>query len=214
MTAGMNGFEQAMTQTLGKDSFERIRKVKVGIAGAGGLGSNCALFLVRSGFKIFKIVDFDVVEFSNLNRQFYFASQVGRKKVEALRENLLLINPALAIEVLPEKIEQHNVAKLFADCHVVVEALDRAEYKKLVVEAYMGTGKLLVAASGLAGWGRSDGIKIHKVKDNFYLVGDLVSEAGPGCPALAPGVNVAAAKQADVVLSYFLGGQRVPAGAG
>ncbi|MCL6634621.1 MAG: ThiF family adenylyltransferase, partial [Peptococcaceae bacterium] len=123
----------------------------------------------------------------------------------ALLENLLLVNPRLSIEALPDKIEQSNVAGLFACCDVVVEALDRAEYKRMLVEAYLDSGKLLVAASGLAGWGRSDGIKVRRVKENFYLVGDLVSEAGPDCPALAPRVNVAAAKQADVILSYFLG---------
>lgn len=201
----MNDFEKTLAQILGKENLDRIQKVKVGLAGAGGLGSNCAQFLVRSGFKKFKIVDFDVVEETNLNRQFYFASQVGRLKVEALKENLLLINPDLEIEVLPERIEKETLESLFGECDVVVEALDTAGCKRMVAEAYMNSGKLLVSASGLAGWGRSDGITVHRVKGNFFLVGDLVSEAGPRLPVLAPGVNVAAAKQADVVLSYFLG---------
>lgn len=205
----MNDFEKALAEILGEENLARIQKVKVGIAGAGGLGSNCALFLVRCGFKRLRIVDFDVVENSNLNRQFFFASQVGRRKVEALKENLLLINPDLEMEALPERIEQGAAKDLFADCDAVVEALDRAEHKRIVVEAYINSGKLLVAASGLAGWGKSDGIKVHRVKDTFYLVGDLVSEVGPDCPALAPGVNVAAAKQADVVLSYFIDGGEV-----
>lgn len=200
----MNDFEKALAKILGEENLARIQKVKVGIAGAGGLGSNCALFLVRCGFRKFRIVDFDVVENSNLNRQFFFTAQVGRRKVDALKENLLLINPDLIIEALPERIERGAVLNLFSDCDAVVEALDRVEYKKMIVEAIMNTGKLLVAASGLAGWGRSDGIKIHRVKEHFYMVGDLVSEVGPNCPVLAPGVNVAAAKQADVVLSYYL----------
>lgn len=201
----MNDFEQALADILGPENLARIQKVKVGIAGAGGLGSNCALFLARSGFKKFKIADFDLVEYSNLNRQFYFAGQVGRPKVEALKENLLQVNPALEIETLAVKIEQENAREMFTDCDALVEALDRAEYKKMLVEAYLNSGKLLVAASGLAGWGLSDGIRTSRVRENFYLVGDLVSEVQPGRPALAPGVNVAAAKQADVVLSCFLG---------
>ncbi|NPV26545.1 MAG: sulfur carrier protein ThiS adenylyltransferase ThiF [Firmicutes bacterium] len=200
----MNDFEKALAEILGQANLRKIQQVRVGIAGAGGLGSNCALFLVRSGFRRFRLVDFDVVEYSNLNRQFYFAAQVGRRKVEALKENLLLINSNLVIEALPVKIEPANVKNLFADCDVVVEALDRPEYKKMVVETYLNAGPLLVAASGLAGWGRSDNIKVHQLKDKFYLIGDLVSEAGPTCPALAPGVNVAAAKQADVILNHFL----------
>jgi len=203
--AAVNDFEKSLETVLGAENLSKIQAVKIGIAGAGGLGSNCAQFLVRSGFKKFRIVDFDIVESSNLNRQFYFASQVGFKKVEALRENLLLINSGLEIEVLPERIKRKDVKNLFNDCDVVVEALDRVEYKKMVIEAYINSGKLLVAASGLAGWGRSDGIRIHRVGGNFFLVGDLLSEAGPDSPAVAPGVNVAAAKQADVILNYILG---------
>lgn len=203
----MNEFEKALAGVLGEKNLAGIQKVKTFIAGAGGLGSNCALYLARSGFKKFRIVDFDVVEYGNLNRQFYFAAQVGYRKVEALKENLLLVNAGLEIEALPEKIHRENVTEFFPGCDVVVEALDDARSKKILVEAYLesqDSDKLLVAASGLAGWGKSDGIKVHRIKDNFYIVGDMTSEAGPGCPPLAPGVNVAAAKQADVVLSYFL----------
>lgn len=201
----MNPFETTLAATLGPENLARIQRVKVGIAGAGGLGSNCAAFLVRCGFKKLKIVDFDRVEAGNLNRQFFFAGQVGRLKVDALAENLRKINPDLAIETLAVRIEKTGVAELFSDCHVVVEALDRPEYKKLLVETYLSTDKLVVAASGLAGWGRSDGIVVRRLKENFYLVGDLVSEVAPGCPPMAPGVAVAAAKQVDVVLSYLLG---------
>jgi sulfur carrier protein ThiS adenylyltransferase len=129
---------------------------------------------------------------------------VGRRKVEALRENLLMINPDLEIEALTERIEYDTIETLFTDCDVVVEALDGASDKRMVAEAYMNSVKLVVAASGLAGWGKSDDIAIHRIKDNFFLVGDLVSGIAPDRPALAPKVNVAAAKQADVILSYFL----------
>jgi len=205
MVNDMNSFEKALSELLGKDNLAKIQNVKVGIAGAGGLGSNCALFLVRCGFKKFRIVDSDTVEISNLNRQFYFAAQVGRRKVEALRENLLSINPGLEIEAYTKRITQGNIEGLYADCDVVVEALDGATDKRLVAEAYMNSGKLVVAASGIAGWGRIDDITVHRIKDNFFLVGDLTSETAPDLPPLAPRVNVAAAKQADVIVSYVLG---------
>lgn len=201
----MNEFEQALGRYLSQEQLDRIRSVKVGIAGAGGLGSNCAAALVRTGFRHIKIADFDVVDFSNLNRQFYFVQQAGRTKVEALRENLNHINPAANIEIAPIKLEADNVAEFFADCDVVVEAFDCAEYKKLVVETYLGSSKLLVAASGLAGWGDSDRIKVHRMRENFYIIGDLATGIGPDTPPLAPCVFIAAAKQADVVLSYALG---------
>ncbi len=61
-----------------------------------------------------------------------------------------------------------------------------------------------MAASGLAGWGNSDQIVTHKIKENFYLVGDLVSQVCQDLPPISPRVNIAAAKQADVILSYIL----------
>ena len=201
----MNSFEQALRRYLSPEQLDRIRSIKVGIAGVGGLGSNCAAALVRTGFRHIKIIDFDAVDHSNLNRQFYFIEQTGSPKVDALKQNLNQINPAANIETAQIKLESHNAAELFADCDVVVEAFDRPEYKKLIVETYLNSGKLLVAASGLAGWGDSDRIKVHRVKENFYLIGDQVTGIGPDTPPLAPCVLIAAAKQADVVLSYALG---------
>lgn len=200
----MNEFIKALTNTFGPENLIKIQKTRIGLAGAGGLGSNCAQFLVRSGFCNFTLVDYDRVEFSNLNRQFFFLDQVGKPKVEALQENLLQINPDLNIRVNQVKIESSNVAHLFTDCDVVIEALDNPEYKRLVVETYLNSQKLLVAVSGLAGWGTSEQIKIRKLKEHFYLVGDLVSGVSKEQPPVAPGVVVAAAKQADIVLSYVL----------
>ena len=200
----MSGLTGALAGYLGQDALTRIRAVRVGIAGAGGLGSNCAQYLVRCGFCRLRLVDFDVVEAANLNRQFYFAAQTGQKKVAALKENLLRIEPGLSIEAMAERITRENVLELFGDLDVVVEALDQAQTKVLVVESLLGRVGCLVAASGLAGWGDPDAITVRRVRADFYLVGDLVSAVGPGRPPLAPRVNVAAAKEADAVLSWVL----------
>jgi len=200
----MNPFETGLCRYLGPEELERIRATRVGIAGAGGLGSNCAWMLVRSGFTEFIIVDNDRVEASNLNRQFFFARQVGMTKVQALAENLLAINPDVKVMTMDTLVTQENVSSLFADRDVVIEAFDQAQAKRMIVEACLGTGKFLVAASGLAGCGDADRIKTHKMKDNFYIVGDLVTQVSPECPPLSPCVTVAAAKQADLVLEFAL----------
>ena len=202
----MNVFEQGVGRYLTPDDLARIRGVRVGLAGAGGLGSNCAWMLARSGFADFVIVDHDVVDASNLNRQFYFASQVGRPKVDALRQNLLEINPGLSIQAVAARVSSANATSLFAACHAVVEAFDGAHDKKMFVEAMLPTGKFLVAASGLAGHGDSDRIRTHRLKENFFMVGDLVSETSVECPPLAPCVTLAAAKQADLILHWALRG--------
>lgn len=203
----MNAFEKGVEKYIGTEAITKIRAVHVGIAGAGGLGSNCAFNLVRCGFRKFTIVDFDKVESSNLNRQFFFTRQVGKSKVEMLKENLIAINPDLDIKAIHDRIDAANIDGFFYQCDVVVEAFDQPDCKKMIVEKYMHSEKLLVAASGVCGWGNSDRIRVKKVRDNFFVVGDHVSEVSETCPPLSPCVNIAAAKQADIVLTYIIRGQ-------
>ncbi len=200
----MDAFRKDLIQKFGEAKFAKIEKARIGIAGAGGLGSNGAACLVRVGFKRFTIADFDLVDPSNLDRQFYFEDQVGMKKVEALRTNLLRINPCLELQMLPVKLEPANILETFQDCDVVVECLDRAEAKSMLVSALLSSGKLIVSASGLGGYGSSDDLKIRKLKPNLIMIGDLASDIEQS-PALSPRVCIVAAKQADVVLEFVAG---------
>lgn len=200
----MNEFNKALQEIWGGERLRAIQNVKVGIAGAGGLGSNCAVNLVRSGFKKLVVVDFDVVEFSNLNRQFYFLNQVGMVKVEALKHNLMQINPDLELELWQDRIEAINVSKFFNDCQVIVEAFDQADAKRLLIEYWVNSGKFVVAASGVAGYGASDQIKTHCFRNDLMIVGDFQSAVGKDMPAVSPRVNLVAAKQADIILERVL----------
>ena len=196
-------FRDNVSKKLGKENFKKIRDARIGIAGAGGLGSNCALNLVRAGAANLTIVDFDVIEAANLDRQFYFLYQVGMRKVEALKANLLRINPDLELRMVNKKIEENNIDKIFGECDIVAECLDTAECKTMLLEKLLRMKKFVVAVSGLGGIGASDDIKTHRVKDNLIIIGDLKSDI---ChkPALSPRVNVAAAKQADAILEYVI----------
>ncbi len=200
----IDAFRQDLIKKLGEAKLAKIEQARIGIAGAGGLGSNCAACLARVGFRNFTIVDFDQIEPSNLDRQFYFEDQVGMKKVEALRTNLLRINPQLELQMLPVKLEPGNIPEIFRACDVVVECLDRAEAKSMLVSALLSSGKLIVSASGLGGYGASDDLKVLKMRPNLVLVGDLASDIEKS-PALSPRVSIAAAKQADVVLEFVAG---------
>lgn len=199
----MNDFEIGLTRYLKNEQLEKIQQTSVGIAGAGGLGSNCAIMLVRSGFKKITLVDFDEVDLSNLNRQNYFMEQVGESKVFALADILRKINPDLELNIVNDKITKDNIREIFFSCDIIIEALDKPECKILVVEEFAGVKELLVAVSGLAGFGNSDRIKTHKINNQFYIVGDLVSGIDQ-LPPLAPGVTIAAAKQVDLVVEYVL----------
>lgn len=200
-----NPFETGLLRYYTASELKKIQSVRVGVAGAGGLGSNCAALLARSGFKRLTVVDFDAVDASNLNRQNYVLSQLGRPKVEALAETLRQINPDIAVVARNCKIDGANARALFRCCDILVEALDRAEEKKMFVETFLNEGKFLVAASGIAGCGASDRIATHRIKKNFYIVGDLESGVDQA-PPLAPCVAIAAAKQADLVLARVLRG--------
>jgi len=200
----MNDFEYGLEKYIGRERLEKLQKIKVGIAGAGGLGSNCAFNLARSGFKKLKIVDFDIVEPANLNRQFYFIDQIGMPKVEALKKNLERINPDLELEIFQLKIDAGNIVELFSDCDVIVEAFDNVAGKTLLAEKFYSSGKLVVCASGLGGWGNTDDIKVRKVHPKFYMVGDMMTEVNNDIPPISPRVNITAAKQADIVLDYII----------
>ncbi|WP_018248046.1 sulfur carrier protein ThiS adenylyltransferase ThiF [Orenia marismortui] len=203
----MNDFEKSLLRYIREEGLERLQSLKVGIGGAGGLGSNSAFNLVRSGFKHFVIVDFDKVEYSNLNRQFYFSEQVGQEKVLALKENLLKINPDLEIETIIERVNGDNIIRFFDDCDIIVEAFDEIKSKKMIVDKYINSNKFLVSASGLAGWGDTDKIHTKKFNDKFYIVGDFTTEVSADNPPLSPRVNIVAAKQADLILEAVLEGR-------
>ncbi|MFA6358082.1 MAG: sulfur carrier protein ThiS adenylyltransferase ThiF [Candidatus Omnitrophota bacterium] len=201
----MESWIEDLNKKIGADNFKKIQAAKIGLAGAGGLGSNCALNLVRVGFKRITIVDFDIVMPANLDRQFYFLDQVGMSKVEALKINLLKVNPDLDLKIIKEKIQKSNVEKFFGDCDVIVECLDQADYKSMLVESALVLNKFVVAVSGVGGIGASDDIKVHQIKKNFIIVGDLKSDIKIK-PALSPRVNIAAAKQADLILDFVVRG--------
>ena len=181
-----------------------LESVRVGIAGAGGLGSNCAMHLVRAGVKHITIADFDVVNESNLNRQFFFRDQIGQKKVEAIKVNLLRIEPDADIRAVDMRLDASSAREIFADCGIVVEAFDAVDAKVMLVSAFASSGKKLVTASGLAGWGRSNAMKVRKM-GNIVAIGDGETSVGDGAAPVSPRVGIAAAMEANAVVSLLLG---------
>jgi sulfur carrier protein ThiS adenylyltransferase len=181
-----------------------LEAARVGIAGAGGLGSNCAMHLVRAGVRHLTVVDFDVVNESNLNRQFFFRDQLGLKKVEALKANLLRIDPGADIRSVDLRLAAASARESFADCDIVVEAFDVVEAKAMLVAALAPSGKRIVTASGLAGWGRSNAMQVRRM-GNIVAVGDGETAVGENTAPASPRVGIAAAMQANSVVAMLLG---------
>jgi len=187
------------------DVLAVLRRSSVGIAGAGGLGSNVAVSLARAGIGRLVIADFDKVEPSNLNRQQYFIDQVGERKVEALRDNLLAINPYSLYEVHDVRVTRKNAAKIFARVDVLVEAFDRAEAKEMLIETCLTRfpGRPIVAASGLAGYGGNRKIHTRRM-GNLHICGDEESQSPKGVSPMAPRVALVAAMQANLVVELLI----------
>jgi sulfur carrier protein ThiS adenylyltransferase len=185
----------------------KLKRGTVGIAGCGGLGSTVAVALARSGVGKLVLVDFDLVEPSNLNRQQYFIDQIGLPKVDALGENIGRINPYVQVELHRLRLTKAQVTGVFAHCNVVAECFDSPSAKAELSGAMRKQLPTipLVAVSGIAGYGPASAISSRRVFGNHFLIGDGVTAAEPGRGLLAPKVTVAAGYQANVVLRLLLG---------
>lgn len=191
-------------------SFSEIKahlsKFKVGIAGAGGLGSNCAVALARSGVGALVICDFDIIEPANLNRQYYFADQVGKPKTLALKENISRINPGVSVIAYHELLNKGNIEAIFKGCDVIVEAFDGSDMKEMLIETVQTkmAGTPVIVGSGMAGWGRNEAIKSRKLDESLYVCGDESSEVSDSQPPMAPRVGIVANMQANVVIEILM----------
>jgi sulfur carrier protein ThiS adenylyltransferase len=186
---------------------QRLKQSVVGIAGVGGLGSTVAVALARIGIGRLVLADFDLVEPSNLNRQQFFVDQIGQAKVLALTDTLLRVNPYLCYEPHEIRLDPKNIPSVFADCQIIIEAFDLPEMKAMLVDTVLEQlpKTVVVAASGMAGYGDSNNIITRKVSERFYLVGDGSSEARPGSGLMAPRVAVCAGHQANLAVQLILG---------
>lgn len=185
---------------------KKLTNKVIGIAGCGGLGSNCAVALARVGVGKLIIADYDKIELSNLNRQYFFADQVGKTKVMALKENIRKIDPSIIVEAHEIYLNEQNIPSIFKECDVIVEAFDRDEMKQMIVETVLEKmpGHYLVCGSGLAGWGNNSLIGVT-VSEKLYIIGDGVNEVSEDYPPLAPRVGIVANMQANQVLEILLG---------
>lgn len=190
---------------------EKLSAGRVAIAGLGGLGSNVAYSLTRIGVGHLHLIDFDVVDITNLNRQQYFMEHLGMPKTDALESLLKKINPYLDIQTDCVKVTEDNIRELFGEWDIVCEAFDDPSAKAMLVNGILECfpEKKLVSASGMAGFGSSNSIVTKKVSDNFYLCGDRVSAPEYGRGLMAPRVAICAAHEANMITRLILGEEDV-----
>lgn len=185
---------------------KKLKKGKVAIAGLGGLGSNVAIILARIGVGQLLLVDFDVVELSNLNRQNYNMSHLGMPKTVALKKQIEEINPFIKVETQNTKVTEDNIVDLFSEYDIICEAFDKPEAKSTLVNVALKQLRSIkiVAASGMAGYDSSNLIKTLRPMSRLYLCGDFENEAKIGNGLMAPRVLICAGHQSNMILRLLL----------
>ena len=133
---------------IGMTGQKRLKNARVLVVGAGGLGSPALLYLAAAGVGTLGVIDFDVVDESNLQRQvIHGQSDVGRLKAESARDSIAEINPYVQVQVHTEALSNDNVLDIFAGYDLIVDGTDNFATRYMVNDACVLLGKPYVWGS-------------------------------------------------------------------
>lgn len=199
-------FRKALEERHGREAQDRLSAAHVAICGLGGLGSNIAVSLARIGVGHLHLIDFDCVDISNLNRQQYFADQIGLPKPQALHANLKRIAPYCDIRESFVRITPDNACELLQNEPFIAEAFDRPDQKAMLTRMVLEQmpDRFLAGASGMAGYGNSNTIQTRRITSHFFLCGDRVSDSEKGIGLMAPRVMLCVAHQANMLTELII----------
>ena len=200
-------FEKALEERQTAKVRDGLKEGRVAIAGLGGLGSNIALMLARTGIRKMLLADFDYVDISNLNRQAYTMDQIGMAKTEAMEQLIRQVNPWIELEFFQGKVTKDNAAEIFGRYPIVCEAFDRAEEKAMLVHAVLEEmpESVVISGSGMAGSYSANLVQTRKVMERFYLCGDETHEVSKEESLTAARVAVCAGHEANMAVRLILG---------
>jgi molybdopterin/thiamine biosynthesis adenylyltransferase len=132
---------QILIKEIGEEGQEKLKRAKVLVAGAGGLGSPISLYLAAAGVGTIRLVDGDTVDLSNLNRQILHGDRdIGRVKVHSAKDKLALLNAAVKIEALQVTINEDNINSLVEGCDLIVDAMDNLPTRYILNKAAIEKG--------------------------------------------------------------------------
>ena len=127
---------------VGMEGQQKLKAARVLCIGTGGLGSPLALYLAAAGVGTLGLVDFDVVDFTNLQRQvIHFSSDVGRPKLESAKEKIAAINPYINVKTFETRLTSENALQIFAGFDIIVDGTDNFPTRFLVNDACVFAGK-------------------------------------------------------------------------
>ena len=182
---------------------EKLSRSVIAVAGCGGIGSNAAVSLVRAGIGKLIIADMDIIEASNLNRQYYFNEEIGKKKVFTLKSRLNSINPDCEVVAHHKELTRQDVAALFGSADILIEAFDNAESKQWLIEEWISLypDKPVISGNGLSGYGNFKSIGIRQA-GNMYFCGDGVTSFDIGLSSAR--VAIVSNIQADLAIEILM----------
>ena len=200
-------FDKAKDDRFSQAVHQKLKIASVAIAGAGGLGSNIAVMLARSGVGHLHIVDFDIVDITNLNRQAYTVKHIGMRKVDAITEILMEINPYMRVTTECIRVMADNCKEIFESFDIVCEAFDSAESKAMLIDSLLSIkdGPIVISGSGMAGYDSANEIKSRRIMDRLFICGDGCTDVDSGIGLMAPRVSICAGHQANIVIGQILG---------
>ena len=173
----MNDFFSRSEALLGEKAMEALREKRVILFGVGGVGSWCAEALIRTGLMHLTLVDDDVVQESNVNRQLPATRQtIGRPKVEVLRERLLSINPEADIVAVQQRYTPDSSFDFqLSNYHYIIDAIDSvADKTDLILNASRVRGAKVFSSMGAAL--RFDPTQV-RIAELFDVKGDALAKA-------------------------------------
>jgi molybdopterin/thiamine biosynthesis adenylyltransferase len=186
-------------------NFNEIKKnKKLCVIGCGGVGSNLLILLARSEFRNLLVVDFDLVDDNNLSRQSFFESDIGKRKVDCIKEQIHNINEKVVIETLNSKVISDNIDKICRGCDLIVDATDNFETRRVINDycerekrdwLYNGAIKSEVASCIFRGE--------DKLFDKVFT--KSVKDQNASCVGILNSTTLASASLAyNKILKYFL----------
>ncbi|SKF61530.1 molybdenum cofactor biosynthesis protein B [Mycobacteroides abscessus subsp. abscessus] len=145
---------QELMPSIGQQGQARLAGARVVVIGAGGVKSPLLLYLAAAGVGNIRVIDFDNVELSNLNRQILFDTQsIGQNKAAAAEQRLLNLNPEIQVEAIDERIGPENIARVCGGYDIVIEGGDSTRGREVVNRYCVESGQVMVHASAQYGYG-------------------------------------------------------------
>lgn len=188
---------------LTEEECDLLRRKQVLIVGCGGLGGNLISIFSRIGVGKLRIVDGDVFEATNLNRQLFSEIPVlGQNKASVAADRVARINPDITVEAVETFLTEENAAALLQDCNIVVDALDNIPSRRLLAAACEKAGLPLVYGA-ISGWVAQAALSLpgDKLMETLYPEGTVLGDKS----VLSFTPSLCASMQAALCIKYLAG---------